>query len=151
MTVDQAGSPAEDLVPREIAWLLCPPRDFDVQVLTAAPGVAVVVLTGAVDTRSATVFRDAVASATAGGARAVVVDLRAATRLDAAGLGVIVMAARRLGTGAVSVVVTHAGLARTLRSCGLDRLLGVHQTRDEAVRAAGAATPPDPRPTVTVW
>lgn len=139
MTVDRSATEAGSLVPRETVWLLCPPRDFDVRVLTVAPDCAVVALTGEVDARSVALFRDAVASALAGGAARMVIDLSAATRIDTTGLGVIVLAARRLEPSDVSVVIAHAGLARTLRACGLDRLLSVHESRDEALRSAGAS------------
>ena len=54
--------------------------------------------------------------------------------IDAAGVGVIVLAARRLGPGAVALVLPHRGLVRIFRICGLDRLLDFYETREQAVR-----------------
>jgi anti-anti-sigma factor len=96
--------------------------------------VAVVVLRGEVDNRSASRFRDVVAAGIEEGVRAVVVDLSAVSFIDGAGLGAIVLAARRLGPGAVALVLPHRGLVRVFRICGLDRLLAICQTREEVLR-----------------
>jgi stage II sporulation protein AA (anti-sigma F factor antagonist) len=136
MTVDWSTTDTSDVVSPAMTWLRPAALEFDVQVMPLTPRLAVVALRGEIDAGSAARFRDAVVSAAAGGTAALVVDLSEATRIDATGLGVIVLTARRLEHGAVSLVVAHAGLARTLRACGLDRILRIHETRDEAVRVA---------------
>jgi hypothetical protein len=43
------------------------------------------------------------------------------------------VAARRRGPGAVALVCPHAGIVRVFRICGLDRLLDLYDTREQAV------------------
>ena len=118
----------------EVAWLRQPALPFGVRLVRATQLVAVVVLRGEVDIHSASRFRDVVAAGIEGGVRAVVVDLSAVSFIDGAGLGVIVLTARRLGPGAVALVLPHRGLVRVFRICGLDRLLAICETREEALR-----------------
>lgn len=118
----------------EIAWLRQPTLPFDVQLMRATELVAVVVLQGQVDTPCASRFRDAVTAGIEEGVAAMVVDLSAASFIDGVGLGVIVLAARRLGPGGVALVLPHRGLVRIFRICGLDRLLDICETREQALR-----------------
>ncbi len=120
----------------EVAWLRQPgsPLPFAVELVQATRHTTVVVLQGEVDTNTASRFRDAVLAAIDGGARAIVIDLGAVSLIDGTGLGVIVLAARRLGFGALAVVLPYRGLARIFRICGLDRLLEIHETREQALR-----------------
>ena len=121
----------------EVSWLRQPDSllPFAVELVQAARQTTVVVLQGAVDTSSAPRFRDAVVAAIDGGARALVIDLGAVSLIDGTGLGVIVLAARRLGFGALVVVLPYRGLTRIFRICGLDRLLEIYETREQALRA----------------
>ncbi len=128
----QAATPDVDLP--EVAWLRGPRLSFDVQLERATERITVVVVQGEIDIHTAPRLLDAVAQGIDAGARAVVVDLSEVSFIDAAGLGVIVLAARRLGPGAVALVLPHRGLVRIFRLCGLDRLLDICETRAQAVR-----------------
>ena len=134
MAADPSSLGIEGVELPEIAWLRQPALPFNVQLVRATQLVAVVVLRGAVDTHSASRFRDIVAAGVEEGVRALAVDLSAVSFIDSAGLGVIVLAARRLGPGAVALVLPHRGLVRVFRICGLDRLLAICETREEALR-----------------
>ena len=133
MAADPSSLGIEGVELPEIAWLRQPALPFNVQLARATQLVAVVVLQGAVDTHSASRFRDIVTAGIEPGVRALVVDLSAVSFIDGTGLGVIVMAARLLGPGAVTLVVPHRGLVRVFRVCGLDRLLDICETRKEAL------------------
>lgn len=117
----------------EVAWLRQPTLPFDVSTIAATARTSIVVLQGEVDSRTAPLVRDAVASALDAGAKALVIDLSAVSSIDSLGLGVIVMTARSLGLGAVAVVLPYRGLVRIFRVCGLDRLLEIYETRELAL------------------
>ena len=120
----------------EVSWLRQPESllPFAVELVQAARQTTVIVLQGEVDTNAASRFRNAVVAAIDGGARAIVIDLGAVSLIDGTGLGVIVLAARRLGFGALAVVLPYRGLGRIFRTCGLDRLLEIYETREQALR-----------------
>ena len=134
MAADPSSLDVEGVELPEVAWLRQPALPFGVQLVRVTQLVAVVVLRGEVDVRSASRFRDIVVATIEEGVRAIVVDLNAVSFIDGTGLGVIVLAARRLNPGAVAMVLPHRGLVRVFRMCGLDRLLDICETRDEALR-----------------
>ncbi len=103
------------------------------QLERARERIAVVVVQGEIDIHTAPRLLDAFAQGVDEGAQTVVVDLSEVSFIDAAGLGVIVVAARRLGPGAVALVSPHRGLVRIFRICGLDRLLDIYETRSQVV------------------
>lgn len=107
---------------------------FAIQLDSPGERITVVTLQGEVDAHTAPHLRDAITAIVSEGARAIVVDLTEVAFIDAAGLGVVVVAARSLGPGAVTLVLPHVGLIRLFRICGLDRLLEIYETRDEALR-----------------
>ena len=130
--LSQGLAPAVEL---EVAWLRRPrlPISFEVRLVRATAHAVLVVLQGEVDAHAAPRVRDAVEAALDEGAQAIVIDLGAVSLIDGAGLGVIVTTARRLGLGAVAVVLPHRGLVRIFRTCGLDRLLEIYETREQAL------------------
>ena len=134
LAADPSSLDVEGVELPEVAWLRQPALPFGVQLVRVTQLVAVVVLRGEVDVRSASRFRDIVVATIEEGVRAIVVDLNAVSFIDGTGLGVIVLAARRLNPGAVAMVLPHRGLVRVFRMCGLDRLLDICETRDEALR-----------------
>lgn len=117
----------------EAAWPR-QPMPFDVSRVRATQLTTVIVLQGEVDLHTAPRFRAAVAAAIGKGARALVVDLGAVSFIDSTGLGVIVWAARELDHGSVALVLSQRGIVRIFRICGLDRLLQIHETREQALR-----------------
>ncbi len=112
---------------------------------------AVVAPSGEIDVCAAPMFRDALLAAREHGCDRLVVDLSDVSFIDAAALGVIVGVARDLGPEAVALVVPHENLATTFKICGLERVLGIYSSRDEALAAqatsATAGLPADGRPT----
>jgi anti-sigma B factor antagonist len=126
LTIPRGGLP-------DVAWLRSPRLSFEVRLVRATQHLTVVVLRGEIDAHTAPHVRDAVGEAFGEGARAIVIDLSEASFIDAAGLGVIVMAARHLGPGGVALVCSHRGIVRVFRICGLDRLLDIYETREQAL------------------
>jgi anti-sigma B factor antagonist len=118
----------------EVAWLRQPRLPFELSLVRATPHTTVIILQGEVDLHTAPRFRDAVARDMDEGARAIAIDFTDVSFIDATGLGVVVWAARRLGLGAVALVLPHRGLVRIFRICGLDRLLDIYETREQALR-----------------
>ena len=116
-----------------IAWLRPPRVCFEVRLVHATEQVTVIALRGEIDAHTAPRFDEAVARSFEEGARAVVVDLSEVSFIDAAGLGVAVRVARRRGPGAVALACPHKGIVRVFRVCGLDRLLDIYESREQAV------------------
>ena len=129
--LSQGSAPGVEV---EVAWLRQPRLPFQVSLVRATQHTTVVVLQGEIDLHTVPRFRDAVAASVDEGARAIVIDLSDVSFIDATGLGVVVLAARRLGLGAVAMVLPHKGLVRIFRICGLDRLLDIYETREQALR-----------------
>jgi anti-sigma B factor antagonist len=118
----------------EVTWLRQATLPFEVGVVAATQRTSLVILQGEFDGRTASQVRDAVMAAIDGGAESLVLDLSAVSSIDSLGLSVIILAARRLRLGAVAVVLPYRGLVRIFRICGLDRLLEIYETREQALR-----------------
>lgn len=117
----------------EVTWLRPPTRSFEVRFVGVMQHTTVVCLRGEIDAHTAPRVCAAVDRAFDLGARAIVIDLSEVSFIDAAGLGVIVVAARRRGPGAVAVVCPHRSIVRVFRICGLDRLLDLYDNCEQAV------------------
>jgi anti-sigma B factor antagonist len=99
--------------------------------------VAVMRLGGDLDIVSAPVFRAALQEAVETGPGSVVVDLSGLQFIDSSGLGSLVAIRRNLlsaGGLLVCVVTPQSRTADLLRLTGLDRVLALAATVDEAVR-----------------
>ena len=131
MTAESPEVKASDVELPEVARLRQPRPCFAIALKPATKQATLVILQGEVDLNTAPQLRDAAARSIDQGARAIVVDLSSVSFIDASGLGVIVMVARRLGPGAVALVLPGHGLARIFRICGLDRLLEIHESREQ--------------------
>jgi anti-anti-sigma factor len=96
---------------------------------------AVVTAAGEIDAATADTLADAVAGAFADGATKVLVDFGQVTFIDSTGLGVLVKSHRNaVAAGSVFAVVHPTPQTRKLiRVLGLDQLLRVYDTREEAL------------------
>ena len=132
MTVESSRAGTQNAELPDVTW---PPQlCFSVRLLRATEHITVVVLQGEVNAQTTPRFRDAVTQGIDKGARAIVVDLSEVSFIDAAGLGVIVLAARRLRPGAIALVCPHRNIVHIFRICRLDRLLDIFETCEQAVR-----------------
>jgi|tagenome__1003787_1003787.scaffolds.fasta_scaffold17603047_2 anti-sigma B factor antagonist len=95
---------------------------------------------GEIDRDSVPVLVDAAEDALDDGADRLVVDLAAVTFCDSSGLSVFVQLHRRAAArgGSFALAAVQPPVRMVLQATNLDRLLEVHPTVDEAVRAGRA-------------
>ena len=120
------------------------PGPADLVVTSAEDQHAVVVtVSGEVDLFTVPRLDAELVEATSSGVPALLVDLRAVTFIDSAGLGVLVAAFKRCRAhrGAMHLVVTSREVRRLLEVLGLDAVLPVHAGLDEALAAAAPGRP----------
>jgi len=104
-------------------------------------GVFVVTLRGEIDAYTAPSLReDLRVLVEERGALVVVIDLASVTFLDSSGLGAIVGTLRRLRErdGRLSIVQPESAASRIFEHTGLDAVLDLHGSREEALSAATA-------------
>jgi anti-sigma B factor antagonist len=96
------------------------------------PG-ALIVARGELDVGSVPELRARLAEAIDGGQTRVVVDLAAVSFIDSLSLSALVGAQRKLGdSGRMAVVAVHEYVLLILQATGLEQVLDVFATRDEA-------------------
>ena len=95
-------------------------------------GVDAVFVTGELDLATAPRLDEALAALTAD---VIVVDLSGCTFLDSAGIRALVGTARKLGEAdrGLRVVTSDAGVLRLLEITGVDTLIRVHRSLDDAL------------------
>jgi anti-sigma B factor antagonist len=113
---------------------------FAIEVLQPYDGWTVVVLEGELDIFTSPRLSEAVRRSIDDGARQVVVDLTQVTFVDSTALSVIVEVVKRLRSlgGVASVVCNSAHVRRVFQITGLDRIVGIYPTREQALRLAQA-------------
>lgn len=104
----------------------------------AQDGVLVVTVRGDLDLYTAPDLRAGMLAAIGDGAASVVLDLRATSFMDSTALGVIIaaMKALRAQGGRLVLVNESRSISKTLAITGLDELLAVERTIEEAVALA---------------
>jgi anti-anti-sigma factor len=101
-------------------------------------GVAVLAITGELDGASAAAFKSAISAALAHKPRALVMDLSNVRFLGSVGISVLIEARERVGGGDKFALVAGGSMTdRTIRVLGLNDLLCVHPTVNEALKAIG--------------
>ncbi len=112
-------------------------RQFGVELLRPSDDLAIVAVEGEVDIFTSPSFKKAVFRAIAEGATRVVVDLAEVTFIDSTALSVVISgfkgAAARGGT--LDVVCRNDNIRRIFEIAGLDQILRVYRSRDEALVA----------------
>jgi len=98
-------------------------------------GVAVVVAPEEIDISNAGLLRSALLDAAADGSRELVVDMSRTQFCDSAGLNVLVRAHQRAQTlgGQVRLVMTAAGVLRIFVVTGIDRVIPIFGSVEEAL------------------
>ena len=111
---------------------------FGVELLRPSADLAIVELEGEVDIYSSPQFREALSQGIGEGATRVVVDLAKVTFIDSTALGVVVGGVKGLRArgGSLDIVCHDENIRRIFEITGLDRILGMYQSRDEALGAA---------------
>jgi anti-sigma B factor antagonist len=111
--------------------------DFALQEERLASGAHVVAVSGEVDIFTAPDLKRTIALAIEDGAHRLVIDLTQTRFLDSTALGVLIGAVKRLRPldGRLAIVNTEPSTAKTFQITGLDRIVTIVPTRDEAVAA----------------
>lgn len=111
--------------------------DFRVTPTPLGGATTVITVSGEIDLFTAPELKSAIGAAVDDGRPRVVVDLTHTTFLDSSGLGVLVGALQRLRDhgGALSIVNIDDAIARTFSITGLDQILAIRETREDAVQA----------------
>ena len=111
---------------------------FGVELLKPSPGVAIVELQGEVDIYSSPQFGEVLLRGIEEGATRIVVDLGKVTFIDSTALGVVVSGVKgvRAHSGRLDIVCQDENIRRIFEITGLDRILHMYHSRQEALRAA---------------
>jgi len=111
--------------------------DFTTQRSLLHDGVGLVELSGEVDLYTAPRFKEDLVGLIETGAEAIVIDLSRVTFIDSTALGVIIGGVKRLRErdGRLIIVAGSRPVVRILGITGLDQVLTVFDTRDEALAA----------------
>ena len=115
---------------------------FNVEIEELEGGVRGFTLSGELDHATAPELRDPLDAAIAQGANLVLIDLSDCNFIDSTGLSVIVHAHSALVDdargGQLEICCPDPQVRRLLEITGIDRALGLRQTRDEALEALKA-------------
>lgn len=112
------------------------PIDFAVNP-QSSNGLLVVEVAGEIDLFTAPELKAAITEGLDAGSEQVVIDLSKTTFLDSTALGVLIGTVKRLrdNDGSMTIVNSDQNIAKTFEITGLDQILKIYPTRDEAVAA----------------
>jgi len=105
---------------------------------TASPMTEIICAGEKLDAAAVSALRTRIAVLAAQGCRTVVVDLTATRRIDSSGLAVLAGAHKRLRGhgGTLAIAAANGTVTRALRAVGLDRVLHVRATVEDAAAMA---------------
>jgi anti-sigma B factor antagonist len=103
----------------------------------------VVAVRGEIDIFTAPEFKSLIAGAIDAGRDTIIVDLAGATFIDSSSLGVLISAHRRLGLrdGRLIIACDVPEVRKTFTITGLDAVLRIVDTRDDALTSPGEGAP----------
>jgi anti-sigma B factor antagonist len=114
----------------------------EVQVEEAGPDLAILVVGGEVDFEVSPQLKARMMRAIKAGRRRLVLDLMDVTFIDSTAIGVIAGAVEKLdetGGGSLAIVCTHEKVMQIFEITGLDSVITVHSSREEALAALAVA------------
>jgi len=114
----------------------------EVQVEDAGEDLAILVVGGEVDFEVSPQLKARMMRAIKGGRRRLVLDLSDVTFIDSTAIGVIAGAVEKLdeaGGGSLAIVCTHEKVMQIFEITGLDSVITVHPSREEALAALAIA------------
>jgi anti-sigma B factor antagonist len=114
----------------------------DVQLEDAGPDVAILVVGGEVDYEVSPQLKAHMMRALKAGRRRLILDLTDVTFIDSTAIGVLAGVVERLdetGGGSLSVVCTHEKVMQIFEITGLDSVITVHPSREDALAALAPA------------
>jgi anti-sigma B factor antagonist len=115
----------------------------DVHPQDAGPEVAILVVGGEVDYEVSPQLKVHLMRAIKDGARRLVLDLSDVTFIDSTAIGVLAGAVEKLdekGGGSLSVVSTHEKVIQIFEITGLESVITVHPSREDALAALTTAS-----------
>lgn len=115
---------------------------FDITIDRRSDELAVLGMSGDFDLRVAPAVKAELIDLVDDGAREIIVDMTEATFLDSTALGALAGAAKRLHAvdGELTIVCTDRSIVRIFEITGLDRVLPLHRTLDDALALLPLAT-----------
>ena len=111
----------------------------DVQLEHMGPDVAILVVGGEVDFEVSPQLKARLMRAIKAGSRRLILDLTDVTFIDSTAIGVLAGTVEKLdelGGGSLSVVSNHEKVVQIFEITGLDNMVTIHASRDEALAAA---------------
>jgi anti-sigma B factor antagonist len=108
----------------------------------AGDEVVVLVVGGEIDYEASPQLKERISAHIKANRRHLVLDLSWATFIDSTAIGVLVGAVTRLeeaGGGSLAVVCTHEKVLQIFEITGLDRMVVLYRSRDEAISALALA------------
>jgi len=114
----------------------------EVQVADGGEDLAVLVVGGEVDFEVSPQLKARMMRTIKAGSRRLVLDLSGVAFIDSAAIGVIAGAVEKLdeaGGGSLAIVCTHEKVMQIFEITGLDSVITVHPTREEALAALAVA------------
>ena len=114
----------------------------EVQVADGGEDLAVLVVGGEVDFEVSPQLKARMMRTIKSGRRRLVLDLSDVTFIDSTAIGVIAGAVEKLdeaGGGSLAIVCTHEKVMQIFEITGLDSVITVHPTREEALAALAVA------------
>jgi anti-sigma B factor antagonist len=114
----------------------------EVQVEDAGEDLAILVVGGEVDFEVSPQLKARMMRAIKAGRRRLVLDLADVTFIDSTAIGVIAGAVEKLdeaGGGSLAIVCTHEKVMQIFEITGLDSVITVHPSREEALAALAIA------------
>ena len=108
---------------------------------TTSDDVAVVIADGYVDFDAAPALKENIMRQIEEGNHHLVIDLSAADFIDSTAIGVLVGALKRLQErhGSLAVVCTNDNIRNVFQIVGLDDMIPMHRSRDDAISALARA------------
>jgi anti-sigma B factor antagonist len=113
----------------------------DVQLEDTGPEVAILVVGGEVDFEVSPQLKARLMRAIKGGSRRLILDLSDVSFIDSTAIGVLAGTVEKLdesGGGSLSVVSSHEKVVQIFEITGLDNIVTIHASRDEALAAVAA-------------
>lgn len=109
------------------------PDEFEFTVETAREGALVIRVTGDLDLASSPRFEEALATAPT--ATHVVIDLTGCTFLDSSGVRAVIQTVHEVSEGGqrVDVVAASAAILRVLEITGVNRMVSIHLSLEDAL------------------
>jgi anti-sigma B factor antagonist len=114
----------------------------EVQVEDAGEDLAILVVGGEVDFEVSPQLKARMTKTIKAGRRRLVLDLSDVTFIDSTAIGVIAGAVEKLdeaGGGSLAIVCTHEKVMQIFEITGLDSVITVHPSREEALAALAVA------------